>query len=84
MTIGSWSNTSVKVTVPAIGTGRLSAGPYQLSVTADNGKQTVNGLTFHVLGGSGAHDPPRLRGGPGDHCPGGTAPYDAVQPRLDG
>ena len=31
-------------------TGQLPAGPYALTITADNGKKTVNGLTFHVLG----------------------------------
>ena len=38
------------------------AGPHQLKVTADNGQSTVNGLTFHVLGG--AYNPHRLRGRP--------------------
>ncbi len=47
LTIGAiWNNTHIDVTVPS-GT---PAGPHQLMITADNGKTTVNGLTFHVLG----------------------------------
>jgi hypothetical protein len=44
----SWNDTTIAVTVPA-GT---PAGPHQLKITrTDNGQSTVNGLTFHVLGG---------------------------------
>lgn len=43
----AWSDTQIDVTVP---TG-TPFGPHQLAVTAANGQQTVNGLTFHVLGG---------------------------------
>ena len=47
--VTSWSDISIGVTVPA-GT---PAGPHQLKITAGNGQRTVNGLTFHVLGGGG-------------------------------
>jgi SdrD B-like domain/IPT/TIG domain len=44
--VTSWTNTSIEATVPA-GT---PAGPSQLTITADNGETTANGLTFHVRG----------------------------------
>ena len=43
-----WSNTQIAVTIPA----GSAVGPHQLEITADNALKTVNGLTFHVLGGS--------------------------------
>lgn len=48
----SWSNTQIVATVPAVGsnTSQIPAGAHQLTVTADNGKKSVNGLTYHVLG----------------------------------
>jgi hypothetical protein len=53
----AWSNTSITATIPAAGTstGQVAPGPYSLTVTSGNGKSTVNGLTFHVLGGSGSN-----------------------------
>ncbi|MCW2761582.1 MAG: pectin esterase [Marmoricola sp.] len=41
-----WGATSISASIPA-GT---PTGPHTLRITADNGEQTVNGLTFHVLG----------------------------------
>ena len=53
LTTTSWSNTDIAVTVPP-GT---PVGPHQLGITGANGRHTVNGLTFHVLGA--AVVPPR-------------------------
>lgn len=52
----AWSNTQIDVTVP---TG-TPFGPHQLVVTAANGQQTINGLTFHVLGSAAATFPSTL------------------------
>lgn len=41
----SWSDTQISVSVPAATT----LGSQQLSIRAANGRNTVNGLTFHVL-----------------------------------
>lgn len=46
--ISGWSDVQIAASVPA-GT---PPGPHQLDVTAANGQRTVNGLTFHVLGGA--------------------------------
>jgi uncharacterized repeat protein (TIGR01451 family) len=46
----TWSDSQITVTAtisPSVG-----QGPHQLMVTASNGKTTVNGLTFHRIGGS--------------------------------
>ncbi len=43
----AWGAQQIVVTVPP-GT---PTGPHQLSITANNGQSTVNGLTFHVLPG---------------------------------
>ncbi len=46
----TWSDTQITVTAalsPSIG-----QSPHQLMVTANNGKTTINGLTFHRIGGS--------------------------------
>ncbi len=45
---GTWNDTTIAATVPA----DFAVGPHQLLVTNDGGAATVNGLTFHVLGGS--------------------------------
>ncbi len=75
----SWSDTEIVATIPAAGTsaGRVAPGPHALTVTADNGKSTVNGLTFHVLGGSGAsaYTPNVYEVGPGV----ATAKYDPTR-----
>ncbi|HEX5335740.1 MAG TPA: IPT/TIG domain-containing protein, partial [Propionicimonas sp.] len=69
LTTTSWSDTQIVATIPTVGTaaGQIAAGPYPLAITADNGKSTVNGLTFHVLGGTGtsAYDPTVYEVGPG-------------------
>ncbi len=66
----TWSETQIDVTVPAT----TPAGPHQLEITADNGNTTVNGLTFHVLGGS--YTPPVFEVGPGKT-------YATVQAGID-
>ena len=49
--VTSWSDTEIVVQVPRTnGTNSLAAHPYDLTVTADNGLTTTNGLTFHLLG----------------------------------
>jgi hypothetical protein len=44
--VTAWDDNTIQVAVPA-GT---PAGASQLTITADNGRSTINGLTFHVLG----------------------------------
>ncbi len=63
--MNSWSNTTITVTVPAV-SASLPAGPYQLSITNGSGFSTLNGLTFHVFGGSGinSYNPNLLEVGP--------------------
>ncbi len=68
--VSSWSDISLSVSVPA-GT---STGPHQLKITSANGQSTINGLTFHVLGG-GYNPQPFLVG------PGKT--YSTIQSALD-
>jgi hypothetical protein len=46
MPVTSWNDTQINVTVPAT----TPRGPRNLTIVAQNGKRTVNGLTFHVLG----------------------------------
>ena len=43
----AWSDTQISVSVPTT----TAPGAHQLNVGAANGQKTVNGLTFHVLGG---------------------------------
>jgi hypothetical protein len=57
--VDSWSNDAISVTVPA----GFAPGPHQLLITAANGMQTINGLTFHVLGEG--YNPPVYEVGPG-------------------
>lgn len=45
----TWGASQITVTVP----NSVSVGPKQLKVSA-NGQSTINGLTLHVIGGSGA------------------------------
>jgi hypothetical protein len=66
----SWSDTHLDVTVPP-GT---PTGPHQLTITGDNGQTTVNGLTFHVLGGS--YSPSVYEVGPG-------RTYAVIQDAID-
>lgn len=46
LTVISWSDREILVQIPTI-----TPGPWQLKVIANNGQSTLNGLTFHVLGG---------------------------------
>ncbi len=64
--VTAWSNTQITVTVPA----GSEAGARNLRITAANGMKTVNGLTYHVIGG--AYNPTVLEVGPG-----------VVNPRYD-
>ena len=59
LTTSGWSDTQFSLTVA---TG-VSVGAKQLQITATNGKRTVNGLTFHVIGG--AYNPTLYPVGPG-------------------
>ncbi|MEA2136771.1 MAG: large repetitive protein, partial [Solirubrobacteraceae bacterium] len=60
VTVASWTDT--KITVTAGLSSSIGQGPHQLRVTAANGKTTVNGLTFHRIGGS--YNPPVYEVGP--------------------
>ncbi len=66
----SWSNTHIDVTVPS-GT---ATGVHQLTITADNGQRTVNGLTFHVRGSG--YNPNLYEVGPGKT-------YATIQSAID-
>ncbi len=70
LTTTGWTNNTIQVTVPA-GT---AAGARSLKITADNGEETVNGLTFHVLGSG--YDPTVREVGPGKQ-------YATIQGALD-
>ncbi|MFC6285364.1 IPT/TIG domain-containing protein [Nocardioides sp. GCM10027113] len=65
-----WSNTHIDATVPP-GT---ATGPHQLTITGSNGARTVNGLTFHVMGGG--YTPTVREVGPG-------RTYATIQAALD-
>lgn len=49
--ITSWSDTQIIATFNT----RPAPGVYQLQITASSGLNSVNGLSFHVLGGSGGN-----------------------------
>ncbi len=66
----AWNNTTLQVTVP---TG-TSPGTHTLKITAANGEETVNGLTFHVLGTG--YSPTVREVGPGKQ-------YSTIQAALD-
>ena len=70
LTTTGWTNTTIQVTVPA-GT---ATGAQTLKITADNGEETVNGLTFHVLGSG--YNPTVREVGPGKQ-------YAKIQGALD-
>lgn len=70
LTVTAWTDTSITVNVLA-GTPR---GPHQLSVRADNGLTTVNGLTFHVRGAG--YNPDLYEVGPG-------YPYATIQSAIN-
>jgi len=81
--IGSWSDSQIQVEVP--GAGAVAPGPHQVSVTASNGRSTVDGITFHVIGGT--YNPTILEVGPGKtYAPANTLPAaadHAIQRALD-
>ncbi len=66
----SWNDQQIGVTVP----GGTPVGPHQLSITANNGQRTINGLTFHVLGSG--YSPNLYEVGPG-------RTYAVIQDALD-
>ncbi len=70
ITINSWNDTQIEVEVPS----NFSGGVYQLEITADNGRSTVNGLTIHYIKGSYA--PTVFEVGPG-------RPYATIQSAID-
>lgn len=63
LAVSAWNDTSITVTIP----NSMPRGPRQLSIRAANGKTNVNGLTFHVTGGSGSgsYNPTIYPVGPG-------------------
>jgi hypothetical protein len=65
-----WSDRTVTAAVPET----ITAGVYQLEITADNGQKTVNGLSFHILGDG--YNPTLFEVGP-------TQPYTTIQSALD-
>ncbi|MEB0303412.1 IPT/TIG domain-containing protein, partial [Mucilaginibacter sp. 5C4] len=44
--ITAWSDTSITASVPVA----APVGAQQLTITSGNGQNTINGLSFHVLG----------------------------------
>lgn len=70
LNVVSWNDTQIVVDVPIAGytTGRIPAGPLQLSVTGGNGLTSVSGVTVHVTGvttASTSYNPRILEVGPG-------------------
>jgi uncharacterized repeat protein (TIGR01451 family) len=57
----AWSDTSITATIP----NSMPFGPHQLAIRADNGKSTVNGLTFHVTSTNNTYNPRIFEVGPG-------------------
>ncbi|MEU3455164.1 SdrD B-like domain-containing protein [Micromonospora sp. NPDC006766] len=85
VTVNSWSDQKIEVTV----TGG-SVGPAEVSVTAANGRQTINGLTFQILGtttgsGLGGANNPRLFQvkPPASAVRAGETTYASVQAALE-
>lgn len=77
----SWSDTQISVHVP----DATTAGAQQLDVVSESGRRTVNGLTFHVLGGT--YTPHVYEVGPGrTFAPANSLPQTAdhaVQRAID-
>ena len=48
--VTSWSDTKITVSVTSSDGAPQQPGVYQLSVTGSNGRVSVNGLSFHILG----------------------------------
>ncbi len=59
LTVSTWTDTSITATIPS----SVTPGPHQLAVRSDNGRNTVNGLTFHVIGSG--YNPRIFEVGPG-------------------
>jgi uncharacterized repeat protein (TIGR01451 family) len=59
MNVTTWNPTQITFTVP----NGTATGARQLKIVAANGKSTVNGLTFHVIGGG--YNPDVYEVGPG-------------------
>jgi hypothetical protein len=57
--VSAWTDTSITATIP----NTMPFGPHQLAINASNGKSTVNGLTFHVIGSG--YNPRIFEVGPG-------------------
>ncbi len=66
----AWNDQSITASVPS----NTPTGPHQLKITGANGKSTVNGLTFHVLGSG--YNPTVRSVGPDET-------YKTVQAALD-
>ncbi len=81
VTVTSWSDTQIGVTVPA----GAPVGPHQLRIRASNGKSTVNGITIHVIGTG--YNPSLYEVGPGrTYAPVESLPAaadHAIQDALD-
>ncbi len=71
LSVSDWNNASITVTIPA----SVTAGPHQLAIHADNGKTSVNGLTFHVTNGS-TYNPLFFNVGP-------SQTYSTIQSAMD-
>jgi hypothetical protein len=50
--VTTWGNNQIKVTVKSGTSAAPTPGAYRLSVKGGNGREAVNGLTVHVLGGN--------------------------------
>ncbi len=77
MNIGTWTDTSITFTVPALPSG--FEGPHQLKIATANGAGTINAITFHVLSpgnGNGSNTPQVYRVGPGQQ-------YATIQSALE-
>ena len=70
LTVTSWSNTAINVTIPAT----TAPGRHQLLVRNNSGATSPTGITFHVLGTG--YNPPQRHVGPGQ-------PYTRIQDALD-
>jgi len=70
--VQSWSDTAIEVSMSALSAVR--PGPHQLLVTADNGRTSPMGITFHVLGRD--YQPTQRHVGPGQ-------PYATIQAAID-
>jgi IPT/TIG domain-containing protein/copper-binding protein NosD len=82
LTVNSWSDKQIDVTVPSGAT----PGPLQLTVANSSGATAPTGITFHVLGAG--YDPPQIHvdGASGDDQTGDGspgAPYNTIQKALD-